>query len=89
MRMLVGELKRQEHLQNRMDLYHKSRIGLHMAVQTGATETLEKEGASAFYSRLVNREKAIFTEIRGEGQIETDGSFDAIVAVENADNTPP
>lgn len=43
-------------------------------------EVLESEGASAFYSRLVAREKASFTEIRGEGQIETDGSFDAIVA---------
>lgn len=51
-----------------------------MAVQTGALSVLETEGASAFYSRLVQREKATFTEIRGEGQIETDGSFDAIIA---------
>lgn len=65
--MLTGELKRRVHLQNRIDLYHKERIGLNMAVQTGALSVLETEGASAFYSRLVQREKASFTEIRGEG----------------------
>lgn len=31
-RMLTGELKRRVHLQNRIDLYHKERIGLNMAV---------------------------------------------------------
>ena len=52
-RMLTGELKRREHLENRIDLYYKERIGLHLAVQTGAVETLKTQGASAFYSSLV------------------------------------
>jgi hypothetical protein len=86
-RMLVGELKRQVHLQNRLDLYHKERIGLRMAVQSGAIQVLEQKGDSAFYSRLVDREKATFTQIVGEGQRDTDGSFSAVEAIyQGSDN---
>lgn len=81
-RMLVGELKRQVHIKNRIDLYNKEQIGLNTAIKSGAIDVLHSEGDSAFYAKLVDGKQAVFTEIVGKGEVNHGGSFSAVEAVD-------
>jgi len=49
---IVKEVKKSVHIENRLKFYYRESLGLHIAVQTGATDYIQ-EGDFKFYSHLI------------------------------------
>lgn len=79
-----GKLQRDEYKKNRLDLYHKERIGLHFAIKRGCDGYLDQGDYNFYYNLFMPRQGSI--ESNRESSMSETSSF---LAHQSSDDSYP